>query len=97
MKFTESQLELAFIELLEQQGIRHVHGENIDRSEKEVLIKDDFKAFLLKQYEADNLTESEVEKIIRQLETYSSSDLYESNKSIMNPIICKYFSIICTS
>jgi len=83
MKFTESQLELAFIELLEQQGIPHVHGGNIDRSEKEVLIKDDLKAFLLKQYEVDNLTESEAEKIIRQLETYSSSDLYESNKSIM--------------
>ena len=30
---------------------------------KEVLIKEDLKTFLLKQYEADNLTESEVEKI----------------------------------
>ncbi|MDC0239333.1 type I restriction endonuclease subunit R [Candidatus Thioglobus sp.] len=83
MKFTEKQLEQAFIELLGQEDIPHVLGGDIVRSEKEVLIKEDLKTFLLKQYEADNLTESEVEKIIRQLETYSSSDLYESNKSIM--------------
>jgi type I restriction enzyme, R subunit len=83
MKFTEAQLEKAFIELLEQEDIPHVLGGDIVRSEKEVLIKEDLKTFLLKQYRADNLTESEVDKIIRQLEAYSSSDLYESNKSIM--------------
>lgn len=83
MKFTEAQLEQAFIELLGQEGILHVLGEEIVRSEDEVLIKSDLKLFLLDQYKADNLTEPEADQIIRQIEVYSSLDLYESNKAIM--------------
>jgi type I restriction enzyme R subunit len=83
MKFTEAQLEQAFIELLGQEDIPHVIGGDIVRSEEEVLIKEDLKAFLLDQYKEDNLTESEANQIIKRLEIYSSSDLYESNKAIM--------------
>ena len=86
MKFTEAQLEQAFIELLGQEDIPHVLGGDIVRSEEQVLIKEDLKAFLLNQYKADNLTESEADQIIRQLEVFSSSDLYESNKAIMKLI-----------
>ena len=86
MKFTEAQLEQAFIELLGQEAIPHVLGGDITRSEDEVLIKEDLKAFLLNQYKADELTESEADQIIRQLEVFSSSDLYESNKAIMKLI-----------
>ena len=83
MKFTESQLEQAFIELLGQEDIPHVLGGDISRSEEEVLIKEDLKDFLLSQYKADNLTAVEADQIIKRLEIYSSSDLYESNKAIM--------------
>ena len=86
MKFTEAQLEQAFIELLGKEDIPHVLGGDITRSEDEVLIKEDLKAFLLSQYQADKLTDSEADQIIRQLEIYSSSDLYESNKAIMKLI-----------
>lgn len=86
MKFTEDQLEQGFVELLGQEDFPHVLGRNIVRSEEEVLIKEDLKAFLLSQYKADNLTESEAHQIIRQLEIYSSSDLYESNKAIMKMV-----------
>jgi type I restriction enzyme, R subunit len=86
MKFNEAQLEQAFIELLGQEDIPHVLGGDITRSEEEVLIKEDLKAFLLNQYKADKLTESEADQIIRQLEVFSSSDLYESNKAIMKLI-----------
>ena len=86
MKFTEAQLEQAFIELLGQEDIPHVLGGDIVRSEEEVLIKEDLKAFLLKQYKEDNLTESEAVQIIRQLEVFYYSDLYESNKAIMKLI-----------
>ena len=61
MKFTEAQLEEAFIELLGQEDIPHVLGGDIARSEEEVLIKEDLKAFLLNQYKSDKLTESEAE------------------------------------
>ena len=83
MKFTETQLEQAFIKRLGQENIPHVLGTNIIRNDDEVLIKEDLKEFLLNQYRTNNLTESEVDQIIRTLEVYSSSDLYESNKSIM--------------
>ncbi len=86
MKFTEAQLEQAFIELLGQQGIPHVLGGSIQRTDQEVLLKDDLKAFLLSQYKNDHLTESEVNQIIRQLEICSASDLYESNKAIMKMV-----------
>ena len=45
MKFTEAQLEEAFIELLGQEDIPHVLGGDIARSEEEVLIKEDLKSF----------------------------------------------------
>ncbi len=48
MKFTEAQLEQAFIELLGDENIPHVLGGDISRSEDEVLIKQDLKQFLLR-------------------------------------------------
>ena len=82
-KFTEYQLEKAFIELLQSEEIPHVNGATISRDIQEVLLEEDLKTFLLSKYQKEKLTPVEVERIIRQLKTYSSSDLYESNKSIM--------------
>jgi type I restriction enzyme R subunit len=82
-KFTESQLENVFIELLGKEGIPHVLGNTITRQQNEVLIKADIKRYLQQQYKADHITTSEIESIIRKLEVFSASDLYESNKAIM--------------
>ena len=87
MKFTEAQLEQSIIDLLAEQGYPHVVGSDIDRGKnglEEVLIKNDLRSFLFSKYVDQNITESEIEAIIRQLETYSSADLYESNKQIMS-------------
>ncbi|PKQ62520.1 type I restriction endonuclease [Labilibaculum filiforme] len=86
MKFTEEKLEQAFIELLEQENIPHFLGADIKRAPEEVLIKEDLKAFLLRKYLAEKLTNSEVDLIIRDLEKLPSSDLYESNKVIMKKV-----------
>ncbi|WP_321995979.1 type I restriction endonuclease subunit R [Draconibacterium orientale] len=83
MKFTEDKLEQAFINLLVKQDIPHVFGNDIIRKPADVLLTNDLRSFLKKQYKSANLTDSEVEQIIRKLETYSASDLYESNKAIM--------------
>jgi hypothetical protein len=83
MKFTESQLESAIIELLGVEGYPHVLGEAIERQPQEVLIKADLRAFLAKQYAADHITPQEIEAVIKQLEAYFAADLYESNKAIM--------------
>ncbi len=42
MKFTESQLEQAFISLLEAQGYPHVPGYELVRGKEEVLIRAEF-------------------------------------------------------
>lgn len=86
MKFTEAKLEEVFITLLGQENIPHISGKTIVRNADEVLIKEDLKSFLLKQYKTEAITVSEIEQIIRQLENYAASDLYESNKAIMKVI-----------
>ena len=46
MKFTEAKLEHAFIELLKEEGYKHILGETIIRMPEEVLIEADLKLFL---------------------------------------------------
>ncbi|AEA44769.1 type I restriction endonuclease subunit R [Fluviicola taffensis] len=86
MKFTESQLELAIIELFQLEEIPHVVGSSIHREASEVLIKEDLIAYLCAKYSDALLTTQEAESIIRQLESYPASDLYESNKTLMKLI-----------
>lgn len=80
MKFTEAKLEQAFTELLAQEGYPHHVGLGIVRSPEEVLIEKDLKEFLLKQYQHEGITLTEVQSIILQLKSLPASDLYESNK-----------------
>lgn len=84
IKFTEAKLEQAFTELLQNEGYPHFVGNSLVRTdESEVLIEEDLKTYLLNRYENANLTETEAQSIILQLKTLSSTDLYESNKKIM--------------
>lgn len=80
MKFTEERLEASFVELLGNEGYLHQHGDTIVRNLDDVLIEDDLRSFLFKQYDKYGITINEVNSIILQLKSLSSSDLYESNK-----------------
>lgn len=85
MTFTEAKLEQAIIELLGEQGYPHSVGEDIARDDQEqVLILDDLRAYLAKQYQADEITEGEIEQIVHQLTRLPASDLYQSNKTFCN-------------
>ena len=86
MKFTEAQLEQAFIDLLGQEGITHQKGGDISHADDEVLIKADISSYLLGRYKAEGITDTEVAQIIRSLEVFPSSDLYVSNKAIMKMV-----------
>jgi len=81
MKFTEYQLEKAFIELLDAQHIPHVNGKKITRNDDDVLIKSDIIDFLKNRY--TDISDSEIKTIINKLEVLPSSDLYHSNKKII--------------
>lgn len=83
MKFTEERLEQAVIELLGNEGYPHTRGEEIERDSSDVLIKSDLKNFLAARYQADSITEVEIESIIHKLEYLPASDLYDTNKAIM--------------
>lgn len=83
MSFNEAKLEQAIIELLGQQGYSHYTGDSIQRaSNSDVLIKDDLRQFLAAQYAVDNITATEIESIIQQLESLPALDLYDSNRTI---------------
>ena len=84
MKFTEHKLESTFIELLSEKGYTHSTGVSVPRaSVDEVLIEDDLRRFLLSRYQAERLTENEVNSIILQLKSLPVSDLYESNRQFI--------------
>jgi type I restriction enzyme R subunit len=102
MKFTEAQLEQAFIHLLQQEEMQHVLGNDLRKTEgnmvaesranygyiatEKVLIEEDLRAFLTTQYREDGITRSEIDGIIRELEQLPASDLYESNKIFMKKL-----------
>ena len=81
-KFTEAKLEEAIIQLLADQDYPHVCGMDIERDSGDVLIRSDLRSFLTKRYAADNITDSEIDSIIRQLDALNAADLYDSNKTI---------------
>lgn len=83
MKFTEEKLERAFTDLLVNENFPHHLGITISRAVDEVLIEDDLLNYLLTKYESKQLTVTEAKSIILQLKSLPSSDIYESNKTIL--------------
>lgn len=81
-KFTEAKLELAFLDLLTKQNYTYASGKEIEKEPHEVLLKDELRSFLAKRYKVEDITTSEIEQIVQKLESFPSSDLYESNKAV---------------
>lgn len=102
MKFTEAQLEQAFISLLQEEKMTYLVGSEVRSIEfkgmaeppstyghivsEKVLLTNDLKNYLRANYASVNISESEIESIVRDLERLPSSDLYESNKVIMKMV-----------
>jgi len=81
-KFTEGKLEQAILALLEEQGFPHTKGDTLDRGPHDVLIEEDLRGFLVKRYAKDDITEGEIDAVLRRLQSLPAADLYESNKRI---------------
>jgi len=86
MKFTEKTLEQAVIELFGEVDIPHHHGETIHKEMSDVLLRDDLHAFLQNRYASVGITQNEIDSILRKLDLYPSSALYESNRDILRLI-----------
>lgn len=83
----ETQLELAVMELFQEQDYEYVSGDTIIREVTDVLLRDDLRMYLRNKYRAENLTEGEIENIIFSLVSSSYSPLYEANKVLYTKIV----------
>lgn len=79
-KFTEAELEKAIISLFEDEGYEFTNGEFLHRKLSDVLIGEDLVEFLHTKYFSDNLSDSEIKRIIATIENISSTPLYDGNK-----------------
>lgn len=84
MQFQEDKLELVIANMLNFNGIKHILGVSLNRSNDDVLIKDNLINYLKKKYSKEKISMQEINVICKSLNNYSSADLYESNKSILN-------------
>ena len=67
-KFTEAKPGWAIIELLERQDYPYTRGTDVKRSPSDVLIRSDLREFLASRYAADQITDGEIDLIIRQVD-----------------------------
>lgn len=79
LQFNESQLEQAFVELFKNEGYDYVHGENIIRDTRDVILYDDLRHFLQKRYKTEGITEDEINRAIAKLETSEGGGVYAEN------------------
>ena len=77
--FNEHSLEMAIMELLEQQGYEHQSGETIHKELLEVLLRDDLRMYLMDRYAQEGITPLEVERAIAKLTADNGAPLYEQN------------------
>lgn len=84
--FAENQLEQAIIELFKEQGFVHVLEKTIKRTEKDILLLDDLRSFILDRYENEKLTELELKQIINKLLLISAAPLYSGSRKAFKRI-----------
>ena len=77
--FNEHALEMAIMELFEQQGYSYVNGENIHKEQTEVLLRDDLRMYLMDRYAQEGITPLEVERVIAKLTADNGTPLYQQN------------------
>ena len=77
--FNEARLEQAFVELFKKEDYDYVHGENIIRDTRDVILYDDLRHFLQKRYKTEGITEDEINRAIAKLETSEGGGVYAEN------------------
>ena len=77
--FNEHSLEMAIMELLEQQGYEHQSSETIHKELSEVLLLDDLRLFLMDRYAKEGITPLEVERAVAKLKADNGASLYQQN------------------
>lgn len=84
-KFTEAELENAFIELFQKQGYSYCNGEEIHRKYDDILLYEDLTKFLKVKY--SDITDSELQRAISLIDNIPSVPLYDGNKETYTKVI----------
>lgn len=78
MKFQEASLENVIIEYLKDIDYNYIHGSNLIRNTKEVLLLDNLEEALRKINK--DLSESTLKEAIRKIRTFDTNDVFTNNK-----------------
>lgn len=73
--FNEAELEAAIIEMFENQNYEYVNGYSLHRRPDNILLKNDLRSYLANRYQ--DLTPSEITKVISKLKNVPYSSLYQ--------------------
>lgn len=77
--FNEAQLEQAFVELFKAESYDYVHGENINRDTRDVILYEDMRAFLREHHKEQSITEDEINRAVAKIETADGGGVYAEN------------------
>ena len=78
-RFNEHALEMAIMELFEQEGYIYTHGEQIHKELSDVLLRNDLRMYLRSRYAEEGITALEVENVIARLTADAGGSYYENN------------------
>ena len=90
--FNEHSLEMAIMELFEQQGYVYQNGETVHKELSEVLLRDDLRLYLQERYQQDDITPLEIDRVMARLTTDNGASLYEQN-ALTHRLMMEGFSI----
>ena len=77
--FNEHALEMAIMELFEQEGYIYTDGEQVYKEQSDVLLRDDLAMYLRGRYADDDTTPLDIETITAKLSADSGGSLYDNN------------------
>lgn len=94
--FTETRLKHAILSLPEQQGYPHHKGDSYTRPASEVLIKEDPRDYPASCYTAVQITDEEIDSVLRKPERLPTLDLDASNRKSLTPRYGSCVTAPCT-
>ena len=77
--FDEHALEMAIAELFQRENYDYVCGKTLVRDKSDVLLREDFRAYMRERYAAQNITPTEIERVLAVLTASAGTSLYENN------------------
>ena len=77
--FNEHALEMAIMELFQNEGYLYTNGEEIHKKADDVLLREDMRRYLRTRYQAEGITPMEIENVLARLTADTGLSLYDNN------------------